>query len=173
MMDNVLLVGATGFLGQHLKEQYNPVCSTLRFSTHWKEWQTSYPEIETVWLVARSCRKQSPRRDWRTIAEETSGVATICTAFPKAHIVYTSTKVVYGITDNIVKAITRQEIGKHFVQAKENFYNRTVDLPLGKQEDVNTDNLQTEHQIYAHTKLCGEHIVRKQPHTIFRIWDII
>ena len=167
-----LLIGATGYLGQHLKDAYKPVTARHRFEHQVTDWTNSYDQVDTVWLVARACRKQQPRRDYITFSKEVAGVATICRAFPNAHIVYTSTKVVYGITDNEVKPVSRQDIGKYFVNAKD-YKNQTIDVPFGPNvQDVDITSLSEHHQWYAMTKLACEQIVHQQSHTILRIWDI-
>ena len=167
-----LLIGATGYLGQHLKDAYKPVTARHRFEHRVADWINSYEEVDTIWLVARACRKQQPRRDYITFSKEVAGVATICRAFPNAHIVYTSTKVVYGITDNEIKPVSRQDIGKYFVNAND-YKNQVIDVPFGPNvQDVDITSLSEHHQWYAMTKLACEQIVRQQTHTILRIWDI-
>ena len=56
-----LLIGATGYLGQHLKDAYKPVTARHRFEHRVADWINSYEEVDTIWLVARACRKQQPR----------------------------------------------------------------------------------------------------------------
>jgi len=165
-LNNTLLVGASGFLGSHLRN-LGATASPCRFEDSVEWWQTAHPKVDTVWLVARCCRKQEPRRDIDTMQREVAGIATICQAFPHAHIVYASTKSVYGYYGNDDYApLSREQIGQYFLNATD-FLNDTVNLPLDKQDKqiIPTD-------YYAQTKLVCEAIIRKQAHTIFRIWDI-
>lgn len=167
-----LLIGATGYLGQHLKNEYNPMTAKHRFESQVEDWRKAYDPVDTIWLVARACRKQQPRRDYSTFSKEVAGVSRICRAFPNAHIVYTSTKVVYGITDHEVKPVSRQDISEYFVNAK-NYTNQLIDVPFSDiVQDVDISSLSQDHQWYAMTKLACEQIVRQQLHTILRIWDI-
>lgn len=164
---NTLLVGATGYLGSYLC-QFDPVIATTRFEDHEQDWQ-QYKNIDRVWLVARACRKTEPRRDLNTFLLETQGVANICRAFPNAHIVYTSTKVVYGLTDDSVGEVSRLQIAQHMIDPQQG----THDIPAMEFEEKSIKSLAPHHQWYAETKLVCEGIVRSRKHTILRIWDIV
>ena len=165
---NTLLVGATGYLGSYLC-QFDPVIATTRFEDHEQDWQ-QYKNIDRVWLVARACRKTEPRRDMDTFLLETQGVANICRAFPNAHIVYTSTKVVYGLTDDSIMGVSRATIAEHMLNPR----GGTYDLPARWFQEKSIERLATHHQWYAETKLVCEGLVRSRPmHTILRIWDIV
>jgi nucleoside-diphosphate-sugar epimerase len=106
--------------------------------------------------------------------KEISGISKILKAFPDTHFVYASTKVVYGVVDqlgeisrdDVIDKISESVAGKHI--------NTIVDLPQVPIHVESLDSLSKEHQIYAHTKLCAESMVKycADTYTIFRIWDI-
>ena len=80
-----LLIGATGKLGTHLAKTYNPRIAHTRFEDPAIFWN-HYQDIDTVWLVARACRKTAPRRDRETKRTEIQGVRNIVDAFRDKHI---------------------------------------------------------------------------------------
>ena len=167
-MNNVLLIGASGFLGQHLAK-YNPTVATVRFEDPIDLWQ-QYKDIDTVWLVARACRKTYPRRDATTKRVELQGIQRICNVFSDCHFVYTSTKVVYGLTDDDVRPCSREHIGNLFVHKFPHIQN----VPHTNHDTVNLEPLGEEHRIYAETKLAAEDIIKStvKSYSILRIWDI-
>jgi len=168
LKNNVLLIGATGHLGQHLADTYKPTIATTRFEDPANEWQ-QYKNIDTVWLVARACRKQSPRRDALTKQRELHGIRNIVEAFRHCRILFTSTKCVYGLTDDDVRPVSAYHIGNLFMQPLTGVWN----VPHTEHKTVDLSPLGTEHRIYAETKLAGEALVATAPkHTIYRIWDI-
>ncbi len=166
--DNVLLIGASGFLGQTLAT-LGPQIATTRFEDPIDQWQ-QYKGIDTVWLVARACRKTSPRRDAKTKRIELEGIQRICDVFSDCHVVYTSTKCVYGLTDNDIRQTHREHVARVFCSE----FRGTRDLPANRKHTVDLSPLGEEHRIYAETKLAGEDIVRRtvRSHSIYRIWDI-
>ena len=167
-MNNVLLIGATGHLGQYLADAYKPTIATTRFEDPIDEWQ-QYENIDTVWLVARACRKTSPRRDAETRRIELEGIQRICDVFSDCHVVYTSTKCVYGLTDNDIRHTHREHVGNLFMRPHQGFMN----VPDTDHNTMNLDGLGDEHTIYAKTKLACEALVASVPrHSIYRIWDI-
>ena len=167
-MNNVLLIGASGFLGQHLAK-YNPTVATARFEDPIDLWQ-QYKDIDTVWLVARACRKTYPRRDATTKRVELQGIQRICNVFSDCHFVYTSTKVVYGLTDDDVRTCSREHIGNLFVHK----FPHVQNVPHTDHDTVNLEPLGEEHRIYAETKLAAEDIIKStvKSCSILRIWDI-
>ena len=166
--DNVLLIGATGFLGQHLAT-LDPQIATTRFEDPIDHWQ-QYKGIDTVWLVARACRKTSPRRDAETKRIELEGIQRICNVFSDCHVVYTSTKVVYGLTEGDVRTCSREHIGNLFLHKFPDVQN----VPHTDHDTVNLQPLGEEHRIYAETKLAAEDIIKRtvKSCSILRIWDI-
>ena len=168
-MNNVLLIGATGLLGSHLAKTYKPTIATTRFEDPVVEWQ-QYKNIDTVWLVARACRKQSPRRDALTKQRELHGIRNIVETFRDCCILFTSTKCVYGLTDNDIRPVSVHHIGNLFMHASTGIQN----VPHTAHNTVDFSPLGVEHRIYAETKLAGEAIVSTAPkHSIYRIWDIV
>jgi len=171
-LSNILLIGATGFLGSYLAEKYNVQIATTRFEDPKENWQ-KYKGIDTVWLVARACRKVTPRRDRHTKELEVKGVANIAQTFKDCHFVYTSTKCVYGFTNNDVRNIRLEQLGFFMRQNPHGIYN----LPFidNNCREINLTPLQAEHKIYAKTKLACEEIIKTtvKSHTIYRIWDIV
>ena len=168
-LNNVLLIGATGFLGEYLADTYKPTVATTRFEDSKTEWK-KYTGIDTVWLTARCCRRKTPRRDSITMHREISGIRNIVAVFKHCRILYTSTKVVYGLTDNDVRPVHREHIGNLFMHPHQGFIN----VPDTNHVTVNLNGLSDEHMIYAKTKLACEALVATAPrHSIYRIWDII
>jgi len=163
-----LLIGATGKLGTHLAKTYNPRIAHTRFEDPAIFWN-HYQDIDTVWLVARACRKTAPRRDRETKRTEIQGVRNIVDAFRDKHILYTSTKVVYGLTDNDVDPVSVHHIGNLFMHAHQGIQN----VPYKEVDTLGFSHLGEEHRIYAETKLACEAIVATAAkHSIYRIWDI-
>jgi len=167
-----LVIGGTGYLGQYLCNEFTSTNATHRFEDSVSDWIDSYEGVDYVWLTARTCRKKQPRRDYKTFVNEVAGVNKICRAFPHAHIVYTSTKVVYGITDNEIKPVSRQDLGKYFINAGL-YKNKIINVPeCSRNNNIHISTLGEDHKWYAITKLACEQIVAQQTHTILRIWDI-
>lgn len=164
-----MLIGANGFLGQYLADTYRPTIATTRFEDPISDWQR-YKNIDTVWLVARACRKKPPRRDTLTKQRELHGIRNIVNAFANCHIIYTSTKCVYGLTYNDVRPVSVYDIGNLFTHPQ----NGTQNVPDTDHSIIDLTPLSTEHRIYAETKLAGEALVSTAfKHSIYRIWDII
>ena len=167
-MKNVLLIGATGLLGSHLAATYKPTVSTTRFEDPAEAWQ-QYKDIDRVWLVARACRKTAPRRDEHTRKLELQGIQNIVDTFKHCHITFTSTKCVYGLTNDSIKPVSVYHIGNLMCYSTPG----TSNVPHNEYTEINLDPLGTEHRIYAETKLAAEEIVKTaRSHTIMRIWDI-
>jgi nucleoside-diphosphate-sugar epimerase len=169
-LNKTLLIGATGFLGSYLAEHYDVEIATTRFEDPKEDW-LQYKNIDTVWLVARACRKESPRRDRKTKELEIKGIANIAQTFSDCHFHYTSTKCVYGLTDNDIREIDRSRIGFYMC----NNLNGTHNLPFTTINKINLNPLGEEHKIYAKTKLACEEIIRTtvKSCSIWRIWDIV
>ena len=169
-LSKTLLIGATGFLGSYLAKNYDVEIATTRFEDPKSDWE-QYKDIDTVWLVARACRKQSPRRDRQTKELEVKGIANIAQTFKNCHIHYTSTKCVYGLTDNDIKTIDRSQIGFYMCNNLNGIHN----LPFSNYDKINLKPLGVEHKIYAKTKLACEQIIMTTAKnwSIWRIWDIV
>ena len=177
-MNNTVLIGATSFLGKRITELYNPRICTLRFEDseeNWINYGDANADADALILLSRTCRKTVPRRDRETMLNEVSGISKILKAFPDTHIIFASTKVVHGLTDDSVHYTTRDSIIKQFSKSLSGqLINNIVDFPEVDFNKKGLNNLQLEHQIYAHTKLCAEHLIKycAKSYSIFRLWDI-
>jgi len=169
-LNNVLLIGANGFLGSYLAKTYKVTIATTRFEDPIEEWQ-QYKNIDTVWLVARACRKTEPRRDRKTKELELKGVCNITETFRHCHFHYTSTKCVYGLTEDDVREISVQHIGNLMCHNTNGISN----VPDNDYDTINLKPLGLQHRIYAKTKLACESIIKTtvKSYTIHRIWDIV
>jgi nucleoside-diphosphate-sugar epimerase len=167
-MTSILCIGASGFLGSYITSRFKADVAKSRFESSskcWKYAQTGSQPYDFVFLLARACRKEEPRRDGITMLNEINGITKIINANPKAHIVFTSTKCVYGISQQ-KRTITREKLGNYFQLVLDRL---DTLLPLL------SSSLPKEHKIYSDTKICGELLIRNcaASHTIMRIWDII
>jgi nucleoside-diphosphate-sugar epimerase len=178
-MNNTVLIGANSFLGSRIAELYNPRICELRFENSeidWINYGIENADADAVIFLSRACRKSKPRRDRSTMLNEISGISKILRAFPNTHFVFTSTKVVYGLTDDSVQPTSRDSIIEQFLKSLSGqFINTTVDFPETLFNEKSLNDLELEHQIYAHTKLCAEHLIKycAKTYTIFRLWDIV
>ena len=176
-MNNTVLIGANSFLGSRIVELYNPKICNLRFEDSESDWidYGKNTDADTVILLSRTCRKTAPRRDRYTMLNEVAGVSKILNAFPDTHFIFASTKVVYGLTDDSVHYTSRDSIIEQFLKSiSGQLINTTVDFPEISFNEKSLNDLELEHQIYAHTKLCVEHLIKycAKTYTIFRLWDI-
>jgi nucleoside-diphosphate-sugar epimerase len=167
-MKNTLLIGATGHLGSYLAKTYDVTIATTRFEDPVEAWQ-QYKDIDRVWLVARACRKTAPRRDEYTRKLELQGIQNIVDTFKHCHITFTSTKCVYGLTDDSVLPVRAEHIGN--IMCHDLYGIRNV--PDNSYTEINLQPLGKEHRIYAETKLAAEEIIKTaRSYNIMRIWDI-
>lgn len=177
-MNNSVLIGASGFLGSRIAELYNPRICKLRFEDSeqsWVDYGTENADATAVILLSRTCKKSTPRRDRTTMLNEVSGVSKILRAFPDTHFIFTSTKVVHGLTTDSIRLTTRDSIIEQFsMSLSGKLINTTVDFPKTTFDKKSLTELELEHQIYAHTKLCAENLIKycAKTYTIFRLWDI-
>lgn len=177
-MNNVVLIGASSFLGNRIVELYNPRICELRFETNdqdWIDYGIEHADADAVILLSRACKKTAPRRDRNTMINEVSGVSKILKAFPNTHFIFASTKVVYGLTNDNIQSTSRDIIIEQFSKSLSGkLINNTVDFPETSFDEKSLNTLGLDHQIYAHTKLCAEHLIKycAKTYTIFRLWDI-
>ena len=177
-MNNTVLIGATGFLGSYIAENHPVKICPLRFEDSlddWTKFAIDAGTVDNVILLSRACQKTSPRRSISTMLLEVEGISKILQAFPDSHIVYTSTKVVYGLTNNDVRPMSRKQITDYLLQSiNENPINTIVNLPDENFSESNLSDLGVEHQLYAQTKLVNETLIKNcaSTYSIFRIWDI-
>jgi len=177
-MNNTVLIGATGFLGSYIAENYPVKICPVRFEDSLEDWTrfaTDAGPIDHVILLSRACQKTTPRRSISTMLLEVEGISKILQVFSHSHIVYTSTKVVYGLTDNDVRPLTRKQITDAIIESIEQKpINTTVNLPEENFSEGDLFSLGIEHQLYAQTKLVNETLIKNCASTfsIYRIWDI-
>jgi nucleoside-diphosphate-sugar epimerase len=179
-MSNIITIGHTGFLGSYLKDRFDTETWPGRFewsSLWWSRAAEDYwADCNTIFYCARTCRKESPRRDRETVMLDTQGIIKTLQSFPTARIIYCSTKVVDGWTDDWERPISRKEIGDYFERALVGDYkNQTIQIPEHMERTTPIKKpLSHEHTLYANTKSIGELLVKSctKDYTIFRIWDI-
>jgi nucleoside-diphosphate-sugar epimerase len=177
-VNNTVLIGATGFLGSYIAENYSVKTCPLRFEDSIEDWTRFAIDagpVDHVLLLSRSCRKTSPRRTVDTMLSEVDGISKILQVFAQSHIVYTSTKVVYGLTDNDVRPLTRKQITDSLLQSiHDSPINTIVNLPDETFSESSLNDLSKEHQLYAQTKLVNETLIKNcaSTYSIYRIWDI-
>ena len=111
-MNNILCLGATGYLGSYLTDRFKCITTAKRFQWSPDVWNYDLKQqYDFVFMLARTCRKEYPRRDRLTMMDEVGGIVKVLTAHPRSHIVFTSTKCVYGIAHEEERPMTRQQIG--------------------------------------------------------------
>jgi len=170
----VAVIGATGKLGKSLMQFPNTVACPVRFenAVDYKDWFEAHKDVDTVWHVARACRKAGVRRDFTTFMLEQNAMKKLLDTRAKdCRFVYASTKVVYGITSDEITPLSADIIGENFIKDNTGI----VNFPEWKNKnEINTGNLGNEHLIYAMTKLVCEQYVQERcsNHKIIRIWDI-
>ena len=174
-MSDILLIGSTGTLGRAIQKEINCICSTTRFDdkTGWQK-LFSQNNFNTVIHVARSCRKNSPRRDYLTMREELLGLINILDAGGKnCNFLYASTKVVYNILNQELW-MHPNDIVPYFVDCANTKGQKVIDVPAQNREEKVRDNLSLEHEIYRSTKLASEDLIKFacNNYSILRIWDI-
>lgn len=177
-MNNTVLIGATGFLGSYIAENYPVKICPLRFEDSLEDWTKFAIDagpVDNVILLSRACQKTPPRRTVDTMLLEVDGISKILQVFAHSHIIYTSTKVVYGLTDNDVRPMSRKQITDCLLQSiHENPINTIVNLPDETFSKSSLNDLSVEHQLYAQTKLVNETLIKNcaSTYSIYRIWDI-
>ena len=76
-MKNICVIGSIGKLGSQLMKHSNTVACPWMFENNASvidNWFQSNPQIDTVWHVARTCRKVGTRRDHETFLTEQKGM---------------------------------------------------------------------------------------------------
>jgi len=177
-MNNTVLIGATGFLGSYIAENYSVKICPLRFEDSLEDWTKFAIDagpVDHVILLSRACQKTPPRRSISTMLLEVEGISKILQVFAHSHIVYTSTKVVYGLTDDDVRPLSRKQITDTIMESiNKKPINTTVNLPDENFSEGKFSDLGFEHQLYAQTKLVNETLIKNcaSTYSIYRIWDI-
>jgi len=177
-MKKIAVIGHDGTLGSELMKQSNTVAVPWMFENDQKiiaDWFESNHDVDTVWHVARTCRKQGTRRDSDTFLTEQKGMLDLMqTRARHCRFVYASSKIVYGlggVSDNPEEVLPVYDVAKHFLDSKVGIHN-CPEWQTTRQ--VNINDLDTKRAIYACTKLSNEQIIQKycSNYKIIRIWDI-
>lgn len=171
----IAIIGASSKLGEALMKFPNTVECPIRFeeADKFADWFEDNKTVDTVWYVARACRKNAPRRDFDTfMLEQYAMQKLLMTRAKNCRLVYASTKVVYGITSNEVTPMSASTISEAFLDST----NGVVNCPSWKTHtETNISSLEHEHIVYAMTKLACEQFIQANcnNYKIIRIWDIL
>jgi nucleoside-diphosphate-sugar epimerase len=177
-MKNIAVIGHDGKLGSELMKQPNTIAVPWMFENDHQviaKWFNDNPAVDTVWHVARTCRKQGTRRDHETFLTEQKGMLDLMQTRAKhCRFVYASSKIVYGlggVSDNKDEVLPVQKVAEHFYDDKVGIHN-CPEWQTTRQLNIN--ELDTKRTIYACTKLSNEQIIQKHCSNfkIIRIWDI-
>ncbi len=177
-MKNIAVIGHDGKLGSELMKQPNTIAVPWMFENDHQviaKWFNDNPAVDTVWHVARTCRKQGTRRDHETFLTEQKGMLDLMQTRAKhCRFVYASSKIVYGlggVSDNKDEVLPVQKVAEHFYDDKVGIHN-CPEWQTTRQLNIN--ELDTKRTIYACTKLSNEQIIQKlfSNFKIIRIWDI-
>tara|TARA_A100001011_G_C14129983_1_gene765012 strand:+ start:427 stop:945 length:519 start_codon:yes stop_codon:yes gene_type:complete len=170
----ICVIGASGKLGNKLMNFPNTIACPVRFenAVDYGTWFDSHPEVDTIWHVARACRKLGIRRDYNTYRlEKTAMQKLMQTRARFCRFVYASTKTVYGVTTEKTP-LSAETTANEFTDKAQGI----VNFPIWKTNDKpNIAGLGSQHRIYAITKLVCERLVMKHCNDfkIIRLWDII
>ena len=183
-MNNICVIGSIGNLGSELMKHSNTVACPWMFENDASvidNWFRDNPQIDTVWHVARTCRKVGTRRDHETFLLEHNGMLNLLnTRARNCRVVYASSKIVYGISgfncclgncEHAYNIMNVGEVAKYFYDNKVGAYN----CPEWQDtKQLNINSLDNERTIYALTKLSNEQLIQKKcsNYKILRIWDI-
>ena len=183
-MKNICVIGADGVLGRELMKHDNTVAMPWMFENDHNiidEWLEDRPEIDTIWHVARSCRKKGVRRDHDTFLAEHNGMLNLMKSKARhCRFVYASSKIVYGIDgfnccatecSHEYEPLSVDKVAEYFYDAQVGTFN-CPDWQTTSHLDLSS--LNNQRTIYALTKLSNEQMIRKYcgNHKIIRIWDI-
>ena len=178
MKKNIAVIGHDGKLGSELMKHPNTVAVPWMFENDQQvitKWFDDNPAVDTVWHVARTCRKQGVRRDHETFLTEQKGMLDLMqTRARHCRFVYASSKIVYGLggfSENEEDILPVEQVAKQFNDNKVGIHN-CPEWQNTRQISIN--NLDTKRTIYACTKLSNEQIIQKycSNYKIIRIWDI-
>jgi len=177
-MKNIAVIGHDGKLGSALMKQPNTIAVPWMFENDHPviaKWFDDNSAVDTVWHVARTCRREGNRRDHETFLTEQKGMLDLMqTRARHCRFVYASSKIVYGlggVSDNKDEVLPVQKVAEHFYDDKVGIHN-CPEWQTTRQ--VNITELDTKRTIYACTKLANEQIIQKycSNFKIIRIWDI-
>jgi len=174
----IAVIGATGNLGRALMNLPNTISCPIRFENadNFKQWFEENKDVDTVWYVARACRKAGVRRSVDTfMLEQNAMLKLLETRAKDCRFVYASSKIVYGlggVSDNPDEVLPALVVAKQFKDTKIGVYN----CPEWQQTcTLDINRLDNQRTIYATTKLANENLVIKHCSNfkIVRIWDIV
>lgn len=183
-MKNICVIGATGKLGKYLMTLPNTIACPIRFeqADQYNDWFEKNSSIDTIWHVARSCRKTGIRRDFQTLLLEYNAMNKLLKTRAKdCKFIYASSKIVYGINglnccatpcSHNYKPLDVKQVSKYFT---DNILG-IVNCPDRQDvSELQTNILDTQGLTYAYTKLLNEELVQKncKKFKIIRIWDIV
>jgi len=178
MIPNIAVIGYNGQLGSELMKHPNTVAVQWTFENDQQviaKWFDDNPAVDTVWHVARTCRKKGTRRDHDTFLTEQKGMLDLMqTRARHCRFVYASSKIVYGlggVSDDPDEVLPVEQVAQQFHDNKVGIYN----CPEWQTTtQISVTELDTDKAIYACTKLANEQIIQKccPNFKIIRIWDI-
>ena len=174
----IAVIGATGTLGKALMKTPGTIACPIRFedSKLYHEWFAENENIETVWHVARACRKTGVRRDHKTFFLETNAMKDLLKSrASECTFVYASSKIVYGLV-GVSKITNDRMTADSMVKYFSNIEVGVFDCPIQQTaREINMNELDSQATVYALTKLFNENLVKTHCKTykILRIWDII
>jgi|TARA_B100001094_G_C18094969_1_gene752523 nucleoside-diphosphate-sugar epimerase len=177
-MKKIAVIGATGKLGKELMKHPHTVSVPWMFENQQEtisKWFEDHPEIDTVWHVARTCRKVGKRRDHETFVTELTGMINLLqTRARECRFVYASSKILYGfggLSHNKEEILPVDKVAKHFMDDKVGVFNCPEWQDTRR---INVSDLDNERTIYANTKLANETMIMRwcTNFKIIRIWDI-
>ena len=178
-MSNICLIGATGKLGKRLSLHDRTIDCSWMFENDAEvihNWFADNPQVDTVWHVARTCRKDGIRRDHDTFLTEHNGMINLLkTNARHCRFVYASSKIVYGLgglSKNKEEILPVDKVAESFYDNQVGTFN----CPAWQDtRNIDITKLDNQRSIYALTKLANEQLIRKScpNHKIVRIWDIL
>ena len=174
---NIAVIGATGTLGRALMKIPGTIECPIRFedSKQYQKWFAENQNINTVWHVARACRKTGVRRDHRTFLLEVIAMKDLLQSRASECVfVYASSKIVYGLgglSGNPNDHMSADSVAKYFADDRFGVLNCPIEQT---HTDIDIGNLDSQRLIYALTKLFNENLVKShcRQYKILRIWDI-
>ena len=177
-MNNIAVLGGTGFIGKEVMKYPNTVHCPLRFEdpqVDYDAWFLENPQIDTVIHLARACKRKGERsksRDLDTFLSEMAGIQKLLTVLDSStRIVFASTCCVYGIFGPDYTRYTAAQVAAQIMEPGIGIENCPKDETESQLVDL-TD-LADHQKIYVMTKLAIEQMIQHHTknHKILRIWS--
>ena len=178
-MKKIAVIGHQGKLGTELMKHPDAISVPWMFENQQdviEKWFDEHPAIDTVWHVARTCRKVGKRRDHETFITEVNGMMNLLNTRAKhCRFVYASSKIVYGLggtSPNPDEVLPVDQVAEQFMDDKVGTFN----CPEWQNtRQINISELDNQRTIYASTKLVNETLIKRNCSNfkIIRIWDIL